>query len=71
MTHDGGMNPDFGLVDIVPDEDLNTRLKFYVSPCFLLEMKNQSNKIISVLIYSTHNWLLQIRRPFSTKTNKP
>ena len=43
MTHDGGMNPDFGLVDIVPDEDLNTRLKFYVSPSFLLEMKNQSN----------------------------
>jgi hypothetical protein len=31
MTHDGEMNPEFGIVDIVPDEDLNTRLKFYVS----------------------------------------
>ena len=31
MTHDGGMNQEFGIVDIVPDEDLNTRLKFYVS----------------------------------------
>lgn len=31
MSHEGGMNPEFGLVDIVPDEDLNTRLKFYVS----------------------------------------
>ncbi|XP_059081138.1 protein canopy homolog 2-like isoform X2 [Tigriopus californicus] len=31
ITHrDGGMNPHFGAgVDIVPDEDLNTRLKFY------------------------------------------
>ncbi|CAB4059084.1 CNPY1_2 [Lepeophtheirus salmonis] len=24
-----GMNPDFGNYDVVPDEDLNTRLKFY------------------------------------------
>ena len=29
-TPDGNMNPDFGKVDIVPDEDLNTRLKFHV-----------------------------------------
>lgn len=26
----GGMNPRFHEVDIVPDDDLNTRLKFYV-----------------------------------------
>ena len=25
------MNPKMGEVDIVPDDDLNTRLKFYVS----------------------------------------
>ncbi len=31
MSHEGGMNPEFGMVDIVPDDDLNTRLKFYVS----------------------------------------
>ena len=30
-TKSGGMNPLFGSVDIVPDEDLNKRLKFYVS----------------------------------------
>lgn len=26
----GGMNKRFGEVDIIPDDDLNTRLKFYV-----------------------------------------
>ena len=31
MAHQGGMNPEFGEVDIVPDDDLNTRLQFYVS----------------------------------------
>lgn len=30
-TPEGNMNPDFGKVDIVPDEDLNTKLKFHVS----------------------------------------
>ena len=29
MSRSGGMNPRFSEVDIVPDEDLNTRLKFY------------------------------------------
>ena len=29
-TKSGSMNPLFGSVDIVPDEDLNKRLKFYV-----------------------------------------
>jgi len=29
MTHEGNMNPEMSQVDIVPDEDLNTRLKFY------------------------------------------
>jgi len=28
-TPDGNMNPEFGMVDIVPDENLNTRLKFH------------------------------------------
>jgi len=28
-TPDGNMNPEFGTVDIVPDENLNTRLKFH------------------------------------------
>ena len=31
MTHEGNMNPMMSAVDIVPDDDLNTRLKFYVS----------------------------------------
>ena len=30
-THTGNMNPEFSQVDIVPDEELNTKLKFYVS----------------------------------------
>jgi len=29
MTHEGNMNPLMSVVDIVPDDDLNTRLKFY------------------------------------------
>jgi len=29
MTHQGNMNPRMSEVDIVPDDDLNTRLKFY------------------------------------------
>merc|ERR1712107_227600 len=29
VTHEGNMNPDMQTVDIVPDDDLNTRLKFY------------------------------------------
>jgi hypothetical protein len=38
MTHQGNMNPKFGEVDIVPDDDLNTKLKFHVSfnPTFVL-----------------------------------
>ena len=31
MTHEGNMNPLMSQVDMVPDDDLNTRLKFYVS----------------------------------------
>ncbi len=31
MTPQGNMNPLFSEVDIVPDEDLNTKLKFHVS----------------------------------------
>lgn len=29
MTHEGNMNPKMSMVDIVPDDDLNTKLKFY------------------------------------------
>jgi len=29
MTHEGNMNPLMSQVDMVPDEDLNTKLKFY------------------------------------------
>jgi hypothetical protein len=32
------MNPEFGMVEIVPDEDLNTRLKFYVSRISLSQL---------------------------------
>ena len=31
MTPEGNMNPLMSQVDMVPDEDLNTKLKFYVS----------------------------------------
>jgi hypothetical protein len=31
MTPEGNMNPMFSDVDIVPDDELNTKLKFYVS----------------------------------------
>jgi hypothetical protein len=30
MTPQGNMNPRFSEVDIVPDDDLNTKLKFHV-----------------------------------------
>lgn len=33
-TPQGNMNPDFGLIDVVPDEELNTKLKFHVSDNF-------------------------------------
>ena len=31
IRHDGGMNPLMALTDVVPDEQLNTRLQYYVS----------------------------------------
>ncbi len=30
ISPEGGMNPKFSQVDIVPDEDLNKSIKFYV-----------------------------------------
>ena len=39
MTHEGNMNPLMSQVDIVPDDDLNTRLKFYVSTLILVTTK--------------------------------
>ena len=31
IRHDGGMNPLMAMADVVPDEQLNTRLQYYVS----------------------------------------
>ena len=31
QTHTGNMNPDIGIVDIVPDDNLNKSLQFHVS----------------------------------------
>ena len=45
-THTGNMNPDFGKVDIVPDEELNTKLKFFVSAT---EKRGCSNHILSLV----------------------
>jgi len=49
-TPDGNMNPMFGSVDIVPDENLNTRLKFHCDTIveemdeqFLLLLADESN----------------------------
>jgi len=49
-TPDGNMNPLFGSVDIVPDENLNTRLKFHCDTIveemdeqFLLLLADESN----------------------------
>ena len=41
MTHEGNMNPLMSQVDMVPDEDLNTKLKFYVSRDILKRVKTQ------------------------------
>ena len=43
---DGNMNPDFGKVDVVPDEDLNTKLKFHVS--VLDHLKSQIQIIMKI-----------------------
>ena len=37
IRHDGGMNPLMALTDVVPDEQLNTRLQYYVSTRLLPE----------------------------------
>ncbi len=49
-TPEGNMNPKFGEVDLVPDDDLNTKLKFYVSThvvknekCQTFPAKNSEN----------------------------
>ncbi len=49
----GGMNMRFGEVDIIPDEDLNTRLKFYVSLYIFSHIRKDHrhvflNKMLSV-----------------------
>jgi hypothetical protein len=52
MTHQGNMNPLMSQVDIVPDEDLNTRLKFYVS-------KKYIGKIVYLwIVFLTYKWAL-------------
>jgi len=45
-TPDGNMNPDFGKVDIVPDEDLNTRLKFHCET-IVEDMDDQFTELLS------------------------
>ena len=45
MTHEGNMSPLMSQVDMVPDEDLNTKLKFYVSMtrlCMISPLKKES-----------------------------
>ena len=42
MTHEGNMNPVMSYVDMVPDDDLNTRLKFYVSSDFSQKLQRSS-----------------------------
>ena len=45
MTHEGNMSPLMSQVDMVPDEDLNTKLKFYVSmtrPCMISPLEKES-----------------------------
>ena len=51
MSHEGGMNPDFGLVDVIPDEDLNKRLQFYVSRIVRKSRTVLNAKILKHTIY--------------------
>ena len=54
-THTGNMNPEFSQVDIVPDEELNTKLKFYVS----------TTGQIWLSLYIADSFVIQINLPAS------
>ena len=51
MTHEGNMNPLMSQVDMVPDEDLNTKLKFYVSRDVFSVMKSEFLKSAVSTLY--------------------
>ena len=70
---DGNMNPDFGKVDVVPDEDLNTKLKFHVSLLFHTNKKSPKVMIIHFQIFEFRNqkWpklQLQLNVDFCSKS---
>ena len=58
MTHEGNMSPLMSQVDMVPDEDLNTKLKFYVSmtrPCMISPVRrNLYCLAVYKVVYSVH-----------------
>ena len=51
VTQQGNMNPLMGEVDMVPDEDLNTRLKFYVR--FSFQWLLQKKTLMNIMVYCT------------------
>ena len=56
MTHEGNMNPLMSQVDMVPDEDLNTKLKFYVSRDVLKISVMKSGSLFKSAV-STSYWV--------------
>jgi hypothetical protein len=59
MTHEGNMNPRMSEVDIVPDDDLNTRLKFYVSTAEVIQFPVEPS--VSIQIFRVaHCYLLEL-----------
>ena len=59
MTHEGNMNPLMSQVDMVPDEDLNTKLKFYVSILFTQWFDTCSMGVVLVTLTSGHQTHLE------------
>ena len=60
---DGNMNPDFGKVDVVPDEDLNTKLKFHVSLLHHTITQKIMKIHFQIFEFSHQKWLkLQLQR---------
>ena len=58
-TPEGNMNPRFTEVDIEPDEDLNTKLKFFVSSQLAL-MAGGSLKERGLLLFATFLFALNL-----------
>ena len=61
MTHEGNMSPLMSQVDMVPDEDLNTKLKFYVS--IILKVTDSSGEagVQSVVYTALHSLTGQVQ----------